>query len=103
MNFSLSSSLSFDLIRLLSVNQSLHSLHSHSKMRVREQPISSPLTLHLYFPLLRREARRECEEVRGQSEASLNQLQGGLAASRQAQQQQAERHSQDEALMRERR
>ncbi|KAK8378056.1 hypothetical protein O3P69_018778 [Scylla paramamosain] len=51
----------------------------------------------------RREARRECEEVRGQSEASLEQLQGGLAASRQAQQQQAERHSHDEALMRERR
>ncbi|XP_045121731.1 dynein regulatory complex protein 9-like isoform X4 [Portunus trituberculatus] len=51
----------------------------------------------------RREARRECEEVRGQSEASLNQLQAGLAASREAQQQQAERHSEDEALMRERR
>ncbi|XP_050689756.1 protein lava lamp-like isoform X1 [Eriocheir sinensis] len=51
----------------------------------------------------RREARAECDEVRAQSESSLEELRAGLAASREAQRQQASRHCQEEALSRERR
>lgn len=66
-------------------------------------PVSLSVSLSLSRCLARREARAECDEVRSQSEASLEELRAGLAASREAQRQQAERHWQEENRMREKR